>query len=175
MPTNIKSIELRNLQIDDYKELKKSMIQSYPEMAESFWKEDQIELLLQKFPEGQLVIVVDGIVVGSALSLLVTEDYAFKTRTYKAVTGNFTFSTHNPLGEVLYGIDVFINPQYRGLRLGRRLYDVRKELCEQLNLKSIIFAGRIPNYGKYKSEITPKVYIEKVKKKRSTIPFYLFN
>jgi hypothetical protein len=27
------------------------MIQSYPEMAESFWKEDQIELLLNKFPK----------------------------------------------------------------------------------------------------------------------------
>jgi hypothetical protein len=91
------------------------MIESYPEMEESFWR-DQI-ILLAKFPEGQLVIVVDGIVVGSALSLLVTEDFAFKTRSYKAITGNFTFSTHNPDGEVLYGID-FINPKYRGLRLG---------------------------------------------------------
>jgi hypothetical protein len=95
MPANIKSIELRNLQIEDYKQLKNSMIESYPEMEESFWREDQIILLLAKFPEGQLVIVVDGIVVGSALSLLVTEDFAFKTRSYKAITGNFTFSTHN--------------------------------------------------------------------------------
>jgi hypothetical protein len=53
------------------------MIESYPEMEESFWREDQIILLLAKFPEGQLVIV-DGIVVGSAL-ILVTEDFAFKT------------------------------------------------------------------------------------------------
>ena len=174
MPTNIKSIELRNLKIEDYKELKKSMIESYPDMMDSFWKEDQIELLLEKFPEGQLVIVVDGVVVGSALSLLVTEDFAFKTRTYKAITANYTFKSHNPDGEVLYGIDVFINPQYRGLRLGRRLYDVRKELCEQLNLKSIIFAGRIPNYGKYKDEITPKVYIEKVKKKEIYDPVLSF-
>jgi hypothetical protein len=36
------------------------------------------------------------------------KDFAFKTRTYKAITGNFTFLTHNPDGEVLYGIDVFI-------------------------------------------------------------------
>jgi two-component SAPR family response regulator len=49
MPANIKTIELRNLQIEDYKELKKSMVESYPEMADSFWKEDQIELLLKKF------------------------------------------------------------------------------------------------------------------------------
>jgi hypothetical protein len=97
MPANIKSIELRNLQIEDYKQLKKSMIESYPKWKNHFG-EDQIILLLAKFPEGQLVIVVDGIVVGSALSLLVT-DFAFKTRSYKAITGNFTFSTHNPDGE----------------------------------------------------------------------------
>ena len=35
---------------------------------------------------------------------------------------------------MLYGIDVFIVPEFRGLRLGRRLYDARKELCENLNL-----------------------------------------
>jgi hypothetical protein len=38
MPANIKTIELRNLQIEDYKELKKSMVESYPEMADSFGK-----------------------------------------------------------------------------------------------------------------------------------------
>ena len=174
MASTINKVELRNLQIEDYKELKNSMVESYPEMTDSFWKEEQIENLLQKFPEGQLVIVVDDILVGSALSLIVTEDFAFKTRTYKGITGNFTFSTHNPKGDVIYGIDVFINPKYRGLRLGRRLYDVRKELCEQLNLKSIIFAGRIPNYGKFKDEITPKVYIEKVKKKEIYDPVLSF-
>jgi hypothetical protein len=31
--------------------------------------------------------------------------FRFKTRS-KAITGNFSFSTHNPEGEVLYGIDV---------------------------------------------------------------------
>jgi hypothetical protein len=58
-------------------------------------EEDQIILLLAKFPEGQLVIVVDGIVVGSALSLLVTEDFAFKTRSYKAITGNFVLNSQS--------------------------------------------------------------------------------
>ena len=174
MPNTINKVELRNLHIEDYKELKKSMIEAYPEMVDSYWKEEHIEKLLELFPEGQLVIVADGVVVGSALSILVTEDFAFKTKTYKSITGNYTFSTHNPDGEVLYGIDVFINPNYRGLRLGRRLYDSRKELCEQLNLKSIIFAGRIPNYGKYANEINPKQYIEKVKRKEIYDPVLSF-
>jgi predicted amidohydrolase/GNAT superfamily N-acetyltransferase len=174
MPKEIKSVELRNLQLEDYKQLKTSMIEAYPNMENSYWKEEQIEKLLNLFPEGQLVIVVDGKVVGSALSLIVEEKLVDKNSDYKTVTGNYTFSTHTKNGEILYGIDVFIHPEYRGLRLGRRLYDVRKELCEQLNLKSIVFAGRIPNYSNYAKEYTPKEYIEKVRKKELHDPVLSF-
>jgi hypothetical protein len=44
------------------------MVESYPEMVGSYWREHHIEKLLSLFPEGQLVILVDGKVVGSALS-----------------------------------------------------------------------------------------------------------
>jgi hypothetical protein len=52
MPANIKSIELRNLQIEDYKELKKSMIPI--QKWQNHFGKKIIELLLNKFPEGQL-------------------------------------------------------------------------------------------------------------------------
>jgi predicted amidohydrolase/ribosomal protein S18 acetylase RimI-like enzyme len=174
MKPEINKIELRNLKIDDYKELKKSMIESYPKMTDSYWEESQIVKLLEIFPEGQLVILADDVVVGSALSLIVDENLVEKKHDYNKVTGNLTFSTHSNDEEVLYGIDVFINPKFRGMRLGRRLYDARKELCEQLNLKSIVFAGRIPNYAKYSKEITPKQYIEKVKRKELYDPVLSF-
>lgn len=61
-----------------------------------------------------------------------------------------------------------------GLRLGRRLYEARKELCEQLNLRSIVFGGRIPNYSKFAKDLTPKQYIEKVKRKEVDDPVLLF-
>jgi hypothetical protein len=48
MPANIKSIELRNLQIEDYKQLN-SMIESYPEMEESFWKKIKLYCYWQSF------------------------------------------------------------------------------------------------------------------------------
>lgn len=174
MHETIKKIELRNLQIDDYKELKNSMIEAYSELENSYWKEHHIEKLLAIFPEGQLVVLVDGKVVGSALSLIIDYRKVIANHTYAQITGNYSFDTHNPQGEVLYGIDVFIHPKYRGLRLGRRLYDARKELCEQLNLKSIIFAGRIPNYIDYKEELSPKQYIEKVKQKELYDPVLSF-
>jgi predicted amidohydrolase/GNAT superfamily N-acetyltransferase len=169
-----KKIELRNLKLSDYLELKSSMIEAYKEMEGMYWREHQIEKLLQIFPEGQLVILIDGKVVGSALSLRINYNEFEDNHTYAEITGDYSFSTNNPKGNVLYGIDVFIHPDYRGHRLGRRLYDARKELCEQLNLKSIIFGGRIPNFKKYAETITPKEYIQKVKLKEIYDPVLSF-
>lgn len=174
MQKEIKKVELRNLQIEDYKQLRKSMIEAYPDMENAYWGEEQIKNLLNIFPEGQLVIVADDIVVGSALSIIVPEKKAYKLHDYKQITANYKFSTHTKEGDILYGIDVFVHPEYRGLRLGRRLYDARKELCEQLNLKAIVFAGRIPNYSKFANQFNPKEYIEKVNKKEIYDPVLSF-
>ncbi len=174
MQAEINKVELRNLRIEDYKELKISMVQSYTEMDNAYWTERDIENLLNIFPEGQLVILVDGKVVGSALSLIVSEKKVNAKHDYASITGDYTFKTHDPDGDILYGIDVFIHPKYRGLRLGRRLYDTRKELCEQLNLKAIVFAGRIPYYSQVASEMTPKQYIDKVRGKELHDPVLSF-
>ena len=161
----IENIELTYLSLNDYQELKEAMIKSYPMMPDSYWKEPQIKSLIEMFSEGQVVIKANNQIAGVALSIIVDYSKFGDNHTYKQITGNFTFSTHDPNGDILYGIDIFIKPEFRGLRLGRRLYDYRKELCEQLNLKGIIFGGRIPGYFKYSSELTPRMYIDKVKRK----------
>ncbi len=159
----IENIELKFLTIEDYQELKEAMVASYQSMSGAYWKEYHIQTLLDKFPEGQVVLKVNGKIAGCALSIIVNHDKLQKKHTYREITANFTFNSHSPTGDVLYGIDVFIKPEFRGLRLGRRMYDYRKELCEKLNLQSIAFGGRIPNYHKYADELTPKQYLEKVK------------
>jgi len=170
----IENIELTFLTKDDYEELKEAMIHAYTSMPESYWKEAQIENLINIFPEGQVVIRVNGQIAGCALSIIVDYDSFDNNHTYKQITGNFGFSTHTAEGDMMYGIDVFIKPNFRGLRLGRRLYDYRKELCERINLKGVAFGGRIPNYHKFKDEISPKEYIERVKRKEILDPVLNF-
>lgn len=174
MIKNIENIELQYLTLDDYQALKQAMIEVYANMTNSYWQEPQIKSLIQKFPEGQVIIKINGKLAGCALSIMVDYNKFDDTHTYEDITGNYTFSTHDEDGDVLYGIDVFIKKEYRGLRLGRRLYDYRKELAEKLNLRGIVFGGRMPNYHKYAKDISPKEYLEKVKRKEIHDPVLNF-
>lgn len=171
---DIQHIELKYLELNDYQELKTAMISAYTNMPDSYWEEKHISTLIKKFPKGQAVIKINGEIAGCALSIIVNYDDFEDDHTYREITGNYTFSTHSDDGDVLYGIDVFIKPTYRGLRLGRRLYDYRKELCEELNLKGITFGGRMPNYNLYAEDLKPKEYIEKVKRKEINDPVLNF-
>ena len=158
-------VEVRQLEISDYSDLLETHQRAYENVDDDPWKKRQVANLLALFPEGQIAVVVNGKVVGCALCLIVNYSKYGDNHTYDEITNGETFTTHDSDGDVLYGIEVFVHPNYRGMRLARRMYDVRKELCERLNLRSIIAGGRIPGYNEHAEELTPRQYIEKVKLK----------
>jgi len=170
-------IEVKHLTMSDYFDLKSSMLEAYAQWG-AYWRDHQIERLLDIFPEGQLCIKVNDRLVGTALSIIVDYKSLGDNHTYKDATSNYSFNNHTLDGDMLYGIEIFIAPEFRGLRLGRRLYDARKELCEKLNLRGIIAGARLPRYGEYADTLTAKAYIEKVKNKElydPTLSFQISN
>ena len=160
---DISKIELRYLTIQEYRQLRELMEEAYAVLPDSAWERHEIQRLIDCFPEGQIAILIDGQLAGCALSIIVDYQRFGDNHTYAEITGGYTFSTHTEDGNILYGIDVFVAPAFRGLRLGRRMYDYRKELCEQRNLEGIVFGGRLPKYHLYAAEMTPRGYIEAVK------------
>lgn len=174
METVSESIELKYLDLKYYEELKGLMMGVYHSLENSYWTKAQLEELVSLFPEGQIMVLVNGKLAGCALSIIVDEKNIKGKHTYRQITGDFKFSTHDFNGSILYGIDVFVSPQFRGMRIGRRMYDYRKELCEKLNLERIVFGGRLPNYHKYAEDLTPREYIDKVKNKEIHDPVLNF-
>ncbi|MBI9077349.1 MAG: GNAT family N-acetyltransferase [Desulfatibacillum sp.] len=165
---------LRGLKSNDYTDIKRIMDRVYKGMGGA-WKPDEFGTLISQFPEGQICIEDNGNVVAAALTILVNaEVFENRRHTYEDLVNGGEMTGHEPEGDALYGVDIFVDPDYRGLRLGRRLYDARKELCETLNLKSIIFGGRIPGYGEYSNDMTPAVYIQKVKENEIYDPVLSF-
>ncbi|MCP5324862.1 MAG: GNAT family N-acetyltransferase [Oceanospirillaceae bacterium] len=78
------------------------------------------------------------------------------------MTASGTFRNHNPSGRTLYGAEVFVNPQVRGCGVGHLLYEARRTLCRQMNLKRIIACGRLPGYHKQAQHMSAELYAQKV-------------
>mgnify|MGYP005840017229 CR=1 FL=1 len=126
------------------------------------WKREQLESHLEHFPEGQLCAEYDGEIIGSCSSLIISFDEYDDKHTWDDITDEGYITNHNPDGYNLYGIEVMVHPDYRGMKIGQRLYEARKDLSRRLNLKSIIIGGRIPNYHKHAAQLKPREYVEQV-------------
>lgn len=114
------------------------------------------------FPDGFLVAVHEGRVVGYATSLIVQLDDDSPWYSYDEITGGGAFTTHNSSGDTLYGADIGVHPDYRGRGVAAALYEARKKLLKRLNLRRMVAGGRIPGYRAVADELTPEEYVDKV-------------
>ena len=171
--TDSHKLTLRNLGEADYEDIRQIMDSAYRDMGAS-WSPEEFTTLLNLFPEGQICIEDKGRVVAAALTLIIDYSGLELNHSYEDIVADGNFKSHDAGGDYLYGIDLFVHKDYRGMRLGRRLYDARKELCEHLNLKGIIIGGRIPGYADHHLELTPGEYIAKVRNREIIDPVLTF-
>jgi len=166
-------LKVRQLVADDA-EAVASVSGAVYENIDTSWTGRHFLRLLEIFPEGQIGVEDDGEIVAFAFSLIVDYDRYGDDHSYAEITGDLTFSTHDADGDVLYGIEVCVEPGYQGRGIGQGLYDARKKLCENLNLRSVIVGGRMPNYDEHDRGLTPREYIESVRSKEVYDPVMTF-
>ncbi|MEO1205653.1 MAG: GNAT family N-acetyltransferase [Pseudomonadota bacterium] len=134
---------------------------------------------INNFPDGQFVAEFGGQIVGHCATFIISGKIALKPHTWDEITGNGYASRHDADGDYLYGMEVAVDPEYRRLRIGQRLYKARKSLCEEWGLKGIVFGGRMPGYARrQKAYPDPADYIAAVQTreiKDTTINFHLAN
>lgn len=165
-------LKLRNLEKADYPQVSELMQEVYSDIGGA-WSQDSLNSLLDDFPEGQIAIEDNGTVVAVALTVKCAYERFSRSHTYDDLIGRRDRIRHDPEGDALYGMDLFVSKKYRGLRLGRRLYDARKELCRNLNLRAILAGGRIIRYHEY-SDLNPSEYIDAVRRREIHDPILSF-
>ncbi|HNP71115.1 MAG TPA: GNAT family N-acetyltransferase [Kouleothrix sp.] len=117
---------------------------------------------MRAFPEGQHVALDGARVVGQSSTLRVSAEQAFAQHSFLGITGNVTFSTHDPQGEWLYGADMSVHPEYRGRKLSKLLYDARKSLIRRLGLRGMVAGGQLAGYHHYRASMGVEEYIARV-------------
>ncbi|MGJ8649076.1 MAG: GNAT family N-acetyltransferase [Opitutaceae bacterium] len=157
---------IRQVEHEDIPHLIELNKKAFPLMAEEnvVWSERQLQNHLRLFPTGQLVAIVDEHIVGAVASLIVQSSRdPYRAHTYGGITDGGYFHNHDPHGDTLYGADVYVDPDCQGRGIGAALYEARRRLCKQLNLRRILAGGRISGYAAHENDYTPEAYIQKVK------------
>ncbi|RDC60683.1 Nitrilase [Alteripontixanthobacter maritimus] len=134
----------------------------------------QIRGQINNFPEGQFVAEFEGKLAGYCATQIVPRDIAFADHGWDEITGQGFATRHDSAGDVLYGIEVCVNPDFRRLRIGQRFYRKRQELCQYLELDGIVFGGRMPGYQRRRRKFPdPQNYLAAVLEKK--IPDQVIN
>ncbi|HBH33787.1 carbon-nitrogen hydrolase family protein [Psychrobacter sanguinis] len=169
-------LKIAEIKKKDYPQLKTLMDRVYVSLGGA-WSKTTINTLIDSFPEGQIALFDHDKLIGMVLTMRVNYQRFSNPHTYDDLLGQREIIKDDPEGDALYGIDALIDPDYRGYRLGRRLYDARKELCRQMNFRAILAGGRIPKYHNYQ-DMTPGEYIDAVENREiydPTLSFQLSN
>jgi predicted N-acetyltransferase YhbS len=112
------------------------------------------------FPEGQLVALLNGEVIGSTSTF--RTKFPSHKHTFLEATGNLWLNTHDNEGEWLYGFDMGVDPDFRGIGLGRLMYKARGEICVDLGLEGQVIVGMPSGYGKVMSKVPFETYYDQM-------------
>lgn len=167
-----KKIRVRQITLDDYEQIHELALKCFAGMQP--WGKEQIKSQLERFPEGQLCVEFEGQIIGSSSSLIIDFDEYGEKHSWQDIADGGYISNHDPEGDTLYGIEVMVDPDFRGMKIGRRLYEARKELVHRLNLKRIVIGGRVPNYHKYAGKMDIYEYVDRVQSKEIYDPVLTF-
>ena len=55
-----------------------------------------------------------------------------------------------------------VRERRKRMKLSRRLYEARKQLCRDHNIERIIIGGRIPGYSQHAASLSASEYVERV-------------
>lgn len=132
-----------------------------PFPQEDLFRETEYLYDCQAFPEGQLMVLDSGKLVGSALNLIVSSESWAKRPSWLSLVGGLSIKHHDYDGDVLFGVDISVHPQWRNQGIGKALYEARVQLAKSLKLRLFATACRLPGLVDH-SEMSPNDYAGKV-------------
>jgi len=158
---NRSRLVVRSALVTDIPAIREMTIKAYPRQIP--YSEDELRGQINNFPEGQLVAEYEGDVVGYCATIMLPEARVLAPHSWPEITGNGYGSTHDDDGDYLYGYEICVDPDFRGLRIGQRLYREREGLCRKLALKGIVFGGRLPGLKRrFKDVGSAETYVQQV-------------
>ncbi len=134
-----------------------------PHGPEAVWPAETLMQHFEYFPEGQLCIINgQGRLVADSTSMMVSQQTAMMPHRWTDITGQGSLAPHDPRGDVLYGVDLAVDPDFQGMGLARHLYAARHALALRMGCQYFVAGARIPGYHLVADVVSPVVYADLV-------------
>ena len=130
--------------------------------TEDLYWADELRALALEFPEGGVVVLDGDTPVAMGLGVRVHFDFSHTQHSIRDLVGVDGGTGHASDGPWYYGTSIAVLPDYRRRGIGKRLYDMRKQICRDLNLAGIVAGGVIPGYADHKDTMSAADYVARV-------------
>lgn len=124
--------------------------------------EEDIVMYARIFPEGFFVVLEGDRVVGQGAGIFVNFDFDHIQHRIVDITGEHQCANHDWDADWYYGTDIVVHPDFRRRGIGRRLYELRKDLVRRYDKRGIIAGGHMPGFADHKATMTAEEYVAKV-------------
>lgn len=132
---------------------------------ELLWQLHHLKGHRELFPTGQHVAVKGGTVIGSSTCMILSESNWQEHADWEATTGGHNLAKHDPQGTTLFGVDISVHPEFRGLGVGKALYQARFAVVQSCQLARFGTACRMPDFRSASISfpgLTPEEYAQSV-------------
>ncbi len=129
--------------------------------------EEQIEAQIKRFPAGQFAAQRTGgpgagFCVGMAVNMRATRPPTAPVLPWREAIGDMTLSAHEPEGDWIYGVEMAVDPSYRGHGIGTHFHIARFALAQALNLRGVYLVGMLMGYRERANRMDVAEYGERV-------------
>ena len=136
-----------------------------PHGPEAVWPAETLRRHFEVFPQGQITILNgQGRVVADSTAMMVPLARAMQPHRWSGITAGGTLATHDPNGEVFYGVDLAVDPEFQGMGLAHHLYAARINLGIQMGCRLFVAGARMPGYHLASDLLGPESYLALVER-----------
>lgn len=155
-------LTFRLYQPEDYPALKALMQLAFSDIDGAYAPEEEMTLLSRLYARAQILCFFDDELIGANLGRIVPFERYAAPHTQEDCIALENYVPETLIGEWVYGLDIFVHPQYQNLKIGKQLYQLLfQNVCED-NFKGVVGICRAVNYLSHQHEMDLATYALKV-------------
>lgn len=130
---------------------------------EDQYTQEELEEVATVFPEGTVIALENGRVVGMGTGVFIDIEFDNLPPTENQLLYNANdMLIHYPEGRYYYGSDLAVHPECRGRGIAREIYNHRKALVINQGKKGFAAAAVLPGYETFIGQLDIQSYLDKV-------------